>query len=69
MRFHSSLTAQIGSTESELKKLAEENPELKDAYISKQRRLKVRNVHLLEKKKAVHRLSDDDDDSDCLYMP
>lgn len=41
------LTAQIGSMESELKKLAEENPELKDAYILKQRRLKVRNVLLL----------------------
>lgn len=41
-----SSTAQIGSTESELKKLAEENPELKDAYILKQRRLKV-NVPLL----------------------
>ncbi|XP_028825419.1 ganglioside-induced differentiation-associated protein 1 isoform X1 [Denticeps clupeoides] len=34
------IRAQIGNTESELKKLAEENPELKDAYISKQRRLK-----------------------------
>lgn len=35
------LIAQIGNTESELKKLAEENPDLKDAYIAKQRRLKV----------------------------
>lgn len=34
-------TAQIGNTQSELKKLAEQNPELKDAYIAKQRRLKV----------------------------
>ncbi|XP_078136872.1 ganglioside-induced differentiation-associated protein 1 isoform X2 [Sander vitreus] len=32
--------AQIGNTQSELKKLAEQNPELKDAYIAKQRRLK-----------------------------
>lgn len=37
--FH--VTAQIGNTESELKKLAEQNPELKDAYVAKQRRLKV----------------------------
>ncbi|XP_062841713.1 ganglioside-induced differentiation-associated protein 1 [Trichomycterus rosablanca] len=36
------IRAQIGSTESELKKLAEENPELKDAYIAKQRRLKTK---------------------------
>jgi len=35
------VTAQIGNTQSELKKLAEQNPELKDAYIAKQRRLKV----------------------------
>lgn len=35
------LTAQIGNTQSELKKLAEQNPELKDAYVAKQRRLKV----------------------------
>ncbi len=35
------LIAQILNTESELKKLAAENPDLKDAYISKQRRLKV----------------------------
>lgn len=41
-------TAQIGNTESELKKLAAENPDLKDAYIAKQRRLKVRaTVHNL----------------------
>ncbi|CAJ0963368.1 unnamed protein product [Ranitomeya imitator] len=31
---------QIGSTESELKKLAQENPDLEDAYIAKQKRLK-----------------------------
>ncbi|KAM7369964.1 hypothetical protein PAMP_011251 [Pampus punctatissimus] len=35
-----SIRTQIGNTESELKKLAEQNPELKDAYIAKQRRLK-----------------------------
>ena len=35
------VTAQIGNTESELKKLAEENPELKEAYMAKTRRLKV----------------------------
>ncbi|XP_042366574.1 ganglioside-induced differentiation-associated protein 1 [Plectropomus leopardus] len=34
------IRTQIGSTQSELKKLAEQNPELKDAYIAKQRRLK-----------------------------
>ncbi|XP_076014359.1 ganglioside-induced differentiation-associated protein 1 [Genypterus blacodes] len=34
------IRAQIGNTETELKKLAEQNPELKDAYIAKQRRLK-----------------------------
>lgn len=33
--------AQVGNTQTELKKLAEQNPELKDAYIAKQRRLKV----------------------------
>lgn len=35
------LTGQIGNTQTELTKLAEENPELKHAYIAKQRRLKV----------------------------
>lgn len=35
------VTAQIGNTQTELKKLAEQNPELKDAYVAKQRRLKV----------------------------
>ncbi|XP_049912986.1 ganglioside-induced differentiation-associated protein 1 isoform X2 [Epinephelus moara] len=34
------IRTQIGNTQSELKKLAEQNPELKDAYIAKQRRLK-----------------------------
>lgn len=34
------IRTQIGNTESELKKLAVENPDLKDAYIAKQRRLK-----------------------------
>ncbi|XP_058621502.1 ganglioside-induced differentiation-associated protein 1 isoform X2 [Onychostoma macrolepis] len=34
------IRTQILNTESELKKLAAENPDLKDAYISKQRRLK-----------------------------
>ncbi|XP_059182949.1 ganglioside-induced differentiation-associated protein 1 isoform X2 [Centropristis striata] len=34
------IRTQIGNTQTELKKLAEENPELKDAYIAKQRRLK-----------------------------
>ncbi|XP_033841808.1 ganglioside-induced differentiation-associated protein 1 [Periophthalmus magnuspinnatus] len=36
----SCIRAQIGNTQTELKKLAEENPELKDAYIAKQRRIK-----------------------------
>uniref|UniRef100_A0A3B1K8V4 Ganglioside-induced differentiation-associated protein 1 n=1 Tax=Astyanax mexicanus TaxID=7994 RepID=A0A3B1K8V4_ASTMX len=48
------ICAQIGSMESELKKLAEDNPELKDAYIAKQRRLKTKlfdhdNVKYLKK--------------------
>ncbi|XP_062415294.1 ganglioside-induced differentiation-associated protein 1-like [Pungitius pungitius] len=34
------IRTQIGNTQSELKKLAEQNPELKDAYVAKQRRLK-----------------------------
>lgn len=38
------VTAQIGNTQTELKKLAEQNPELKDAYLAKQRRLKVSKV-------------------------
>ncbi|TSK98365.1 Ganglioside-induced differentiation-associated protein 1 [Bagarius yarrelli] len=46
--------SQIGSMESELKKLAVENPELKDAYISKQRHLKTKlfdhdNIKYLKK--------------------
>lgn len=36
----SRIRTQIGSTESELKKLAQENPDLEDAYIAKQKRLK-----------------------------
>ncbi|XP_066536606.1 ganglioside-induced differentiation-associated protein 1 [Hoplias malabaricus] len=48
------IRAQIGSMESELKKLAADNPELKDAYIAKQRRLKTKlfdhdNVKYLKK--------------------
>ncbi|XP_013857801.1 ganglioside-induced differentiation-associated protein 1 isoform X2 [Austrofundulus limnaeus] len=35
-----SIRAQIGSTQSELERLAEQNPDLKDAYKAKQRRLK-----------------------------
>lgn len=35
------LSGQIGNTESELRKLAEENPDLQEAYIAKQKRLKV----------------------------
>lgn len=35
------MTAQIVNTQTELKNLAEQNPELKDAYLAKQRRLKV----------------------------
>ncbi|XP_038583153.1 ganglioside-induced differentiation-associated protein 1 isoform X2 [Micropterus salmoides] len=34
------IRTQIGNTQTELKKLAEQNPELKDAYVAKQRRLK-----------------------------
>ena len=34
-------SGQIGNTESELKKLAEENPDLQEAYIAKQKRLQV----------------------------
>ncbi|XP_044513885.1 ganglioside-induced differentiation-associated protein 1 isoform X2 [Gracilinanus agilis] len=45
---------QIGNTESELKKLAQENPDLQDAYIAKQKRLKSKlldhdNVKYLKK--------------------
>ncbi|XP_060950154.1 ganglioside-induced differentiation-associated protein 1 [Limanda limanda] len=36
----SRIRTQIGNTQSELKKLAEQNPELKDAYVAKQRRIK-----------------------------
>ncbi|XP_018423033.1 PREDICTED: ganglioside-induced differentiation-associated protein 1 isoform X1 [Nanorana parkeri] len=36
----SRIRTQIGSTESELKKLAQENPDLEDAYVAKQKRLK-----------------------------
>ncbi|XP_043960726.1 ganglioside-induced differentiation-associated protein 1 [Gambusia affinis] len=36
----SSIRTQIGNTQTELAKLAEQNPELKDAYVAKQRRLK-----------------------------
>ncbi|KAL4635169.1 ganglioside-induced differentiation-associated protein 1 [Arapaima gigas] len=48
------IRAQIGNTESELKKLAAENPELQQAYIAKQRRLKSKllehdNVKYLKK--------------------
>ncbi|KAG7488572.1 hypothetical protein MATL_G00035740 [Megalops atlanticus] len=48
------IRAQIGNTESELKKLAAENPELQEAYIAKQRRLKSKlldhdNVKYLKK--------------------
>ncbi|XP_037550288.1 ganglioside-induced differentiation-associated protein 1 [Nematolebias whitei] len=35
-----SIRTQIGNTQTELEKLAEQNPELKDAYEAKQRRLK-----------------------------
>ncbi|KAM5156874.1 ganglioside-induced differentiation-associated protein 1 isoform 2-T2 [Mantella aurantiaca] len=42
----SRIRSQIGSTESELKKLAQENPDLEDAYIAKQKRLKSKlNEH------------------------
>lgn len=41
-------TAQIGNTQTELKKLAEQNPELKDAYLAKQRRLKVSKLPLCD---------------------
>ncbi|XP_033964494.1 ganglioside-induced differentiation-associated protein 1 isoform X2 [Pseudochaenichthys georgianus] len=34
------IRTQIGNTQSELKKLAEQHPDLKDAYVAKQRRLK-----------------------------
>ncbi|XP_028940357.1 ganglioside-induced differentiation-associated protein 1 isoform X2 [Antrostomus carolinensis] len=45
---------QISNTESELKKLAEENPDLQDAYIAKQKRLKSKlldhdNIKYLKK--------------------
>lgn len=40
------VSGQISNTESELKKLAEENPDLQDAYIAKQKRLKVRKLFI-----------------------
>jgi len=48
------IRSQIGNTESELKKLAEENPDLQEAYIAKQKRLKSKlldhdNVKYLKK--------------------
>uniref|UniRef100_D4A5X7 Ganglioside-induced differentiation-associated protein 1 n=2 Tax=Rattus norvegicus TaxID=10116 RepID=D4A5X7_RAT len=48
------IRGQIGNTESELKKLAEENPDLQEAYIAKQKRLKSKlldhdNVKYLKK--------------------
>ncbi|CAH2285431.1 ganglioside-induced differentiation-associated 1 [Pelobates cultripes] len=50
----SRIRAQIGNTESELKKLAEENPDLEDAYIAKQKRIKTKlldhdNIKYLKK--------------------
>uniref|UniRef100_A0A6J0T3G4 Ganglioside-induced differentiation-associated protein 1 n=1 Tax=Pogona vitticeps TaxID=103695 RepID=A0A6J0T3G4_9SAUR len=50
----SRIRSQIGNTESELKKLAEENPDLQDAYIAKQKRLKSKlmdhdNIKYLKK--------------------
>lgn len=50
------VTAQIGNTQTELKKLAEQNPELKDAYLAKQRRLKVRKANRVPKKPNCCRL-------------
>ncbi|XP_004372573.2 ganglioside-induced differentiation-associated protein 1, partial [Trichechus manatus latirostris] len=48
------IRSQIGNTESELKKLAEENPDLQEAYIAKQKRLNSKlldhdNVKYLKK--------------------
>ncbi|XP_030046034.1 ganglioside-induced differentiation-associated protein 1 [Microcaecilia unicolor] len=48
------IRSQIGNTESELKKLAQENPDLQDAYIAKQKRLKSKlldhdNIKYLKK--------------------
>ncbi|KFQ24825.1 Ganglioside-induced differentiation-associated protein 1, partial [Merops nubicus] len=50
----SRIRSQISNTESELKKLAEENPDLRDAYIAKQKRLKSKlldhdNIKYLKK--------------------
>ncbi|KAG8441920.1 hypothetical protein GDO86_010921 [Hymenochirus boettgeri] len=50
----SRIRTQIGNTESELKKLAQENPDLEDAYIAKQKRLKTKlqdhdNIKYLKK--------------------
>lgn len=42
------VSGQISNTESELKKLAEENPDLQDAYIAKQKRLKVRKCFVFQ---------------------
>uniref|UniRef100_H3B0L1 Ganglioside-induced differentiation-associated protein 1 n=1 Tax=Latimeria chalumnae TaxID=7897 RepID=H3B0L1_LATCH len=50
----SRIRSQIGNTESELKKLAQENPELQEAYLAKQKRLKSKlldhdNIKYLKK--------------------
>ncbi|KFP25473.1 Ganglioside-induced differentiation-associated protein 1, partial [Colius striatus] len=50
----SRIRSQISNTESELRKLAEENPDLQDAYIAKQKRLKSKlldhdNIKYLKK--------------------
>uniref|UniRef100_A0A8C5M784 Ganglioside-induced differentiation-associated protein 1 n=1 Tax=Leptobrachium leishanense TaxID=445787 RepID=A0A8C5M784_9ANUR len=50
----SRIRTQISNTETELKKLAEENPDLEDAYIAKQKRLKTKlmdhdNIKYLKK--------------------
>ncbi|KAG7225105.1 hypothetical protein INR49_014561 [Caranx melampygus] len=55
------IRTQIGNTQSELKKLAEQNPELKDAYIAKQRRLKdIRKLYLCVKIFLQSKLFDHD---------
>ncbi|XP_078541741.1 ganglioside-induced differentiation-associated protein 1 [Lissotriton helveticus] len=48
------IRSQIGNTETELKKLAQENPDLQDAYIAKQKRIKSKllehdNIKYLKK--------------------
>lgn len=59
------VTAQIGNTQSELIKLAEQNPELKDAYIAKQKRLKVSYSNYRRAKSLIFQFAVEED---CVHI-